>query len=155
MNDTSLTKATLYFKYYLNQALNKAGYGNDYLNWLDIWKKNIEWGMTTWGEWDDLNTVRSDCHAWGSSPNIEFYRIVLGIDTDAPGFNKVKIEPHLGLLTNASGIIPHPNGSIKTSYVLQNGKWNVEISLPQKINGRFIWKGKEFALKEGNNEFSL
>ncbi len=58
--------------------------------------KSCNVGLTTWAEIDDLNRARSDCHAWGSSPNIELYRIVLGIDSDAPGFSKVKIEPHLG-----------------------------------------------------------
>jgi alpha-L-rhamnosidase len=153
LNDSSLTKASVYFRYYLFQALNKAGFGNDYLNWLDIWKQNLAMGLTTWAEIDDLNRERSDCHAWGSSPNIELYRIVLGIDSDAPGFSKVKIEPHLGTLTNASGTIPHPNGNIKASYILQNGKWDVDIILPQKITGRFIWKGKNYSLKEGENKF--
>ena len=87
LNDTSLVKASVYFRYYLFQALNKAGFGNDYLNWLGIWKQNLAMGLTTWAEIDDLNRARSDCHAWGSSPNIELYRIVLGIDSDAPGFS--------------------------------------------------------------------
>jgi len=155
LNDTSLTKATVYFRYYLFQALAKAGFGNDYLNWLGIWKENIKWGLTTWAEWDDLNRVRSDCHAWGSSPNIELYRIVLGIDADAPGFSKVKVEPHLRALTNASGEIPHPAGNIKASYILQNGKWNIDITLPEKITGTFIWKGREYVLKSGANKFLL
>ncbi len=153
LHDTSLITASVYFKYYVYQALNKSGFGNDYLNWLGIWKQNLAMGLTTWAEIDDINRARSDCHAWGSSPNIELYRIVLGIDSDAPGFSKVKIEPHLGTLTNASGTIPHPNGNIKAFYLLQNGKWNIEIKLPQKIIGRFIWKGKEYALKEGENNF--
>ncbi len=153
LNDTSLTNASVYFRYYLFQALNKAGFGNGYLNWLGIWKQNLAMGLTTWAEIDDINNARSDCHAWGCSPNIELYRIVLGIDSDAPGFSKVKIEPNLGALTNASGSIPHPNGNIKTSYILQNGKWNIDITLPSKITGRLIWKGKEYVLKDGENKF--
>ncbi len=149
LNNDSLAKASVYFRYYLFQALTKAGFGNDYLNWLGIWKQNLAMGLTTWAEIDDINRARSDCHAWGSSPNIELYRIVLGIDTDAPGFSAVKIEPHLGALTNASGTIPHPNGNIEASYILQNGKWNIDIILPKKITGRFVWKGKEYALKDG------
>jgi hypothetical protein len=108
--DTSLAPASIYFKYYLHQALTKAGLGNDYLNWLDVWKENIRMGLTTWAETSDVNGSRSDCHAWGSSPNVEFFRTVLGIDTDAPGFKKVKIQPHLGSLKEASGEIPHPLG---------------------------------------------
>jgi hypothetical protein len=155
LQDTSLAKASVYFRYYLYQALNKAGFGNDYLNWLGIWKQNLAMGLTTWAETDDINRARSDCHAWGSSPNIELYRIVLGIDSDAPGFGSVKIEPHLGTLTTASATIPHPNGNIKTSYVLQGGKWNIDIVLPPKISGKFIWKGEERALKEGETKITV
>jgi hypothetical protein len=60
------------------------------MNWLDIWKDNLANGLTTWAEISDINNTRSDCHAWGSHPNIEFFRTVLGIDTDAPGFKAIK-----------------------------------------------------------------
>ena len=98
--DTSLAPASIYFKFYLHQALTKAGLGNDYLKWLDKWRENITMGLSTWAETSDVSTSRSDCHAWGSSPNIEFFRIVLGIDSDAPGFSKIKISPHLGSITD-------------------------------------------------------
>ncbi|MEP6952342.1 MAG: hypothetical protein ABI863_23825 [Ginsengibacter sp.] len=50
---------------------------------MQIWKDNLANGLTTWAE-GGINGSRSDCHAWGASPNIEFFRTVLGIDTDAP-----------------------------------------------------------------------
>ena len=149
--DTTLAPASIYFKYYLHQALVKAGLGNDYLKWLDKWRENISMGMTTWGEDSDVNTTRSDCHAWGASPNIEFYRTVLGIDSDAFGFSKVKIEPHLGDIKNISGKIPHPNGTLSVSYKLDVSKWRIEISLPKNTTGVLIWKGKQFPLKVGLN----
>ncbi|HUS02990.1 MAG TPA: alpha-L-rhamnosidase C-terminal domain-containing protein [Chitinophagaceae bacterium] len=154
LTDTSLTQATIYFKYYVHQALTKAGYGNDYLNWLDIWHENLNQGMTTWAEISDINNARSDCHAWGSHPNIEFFRIVLGIDTDEPGFSKVKIEPHLGTLKNAGGDIPHPNGKIAVDYNYENNKWNIKIDLPKNTTGTFIWKNKQYPLKSGVNNFN-
>jgi hypothetical protein len=153
--DNSLAPASIYFKYYLHMALTKAGLGNDYLKWLDKWKENIEMGLTTWAEISEIDNARSDCHAWGSSPNIEFFRTVLGIDTDAPGFKKVKIEPHLGDLKNAKGKMPHPNGFILANYQVVNGKWNIEITLPEKISGKFIWKEKTYLLKPGTNNFNL
>ena len=153
--DKSLAPASIYFKYYLHMALTKAGLGNDYLKWLDKWKENIEMGLTTWAEISEIDNARSDCHAWGSSPNIEFFRIVLGIDSDAPGFKKVKIEPHLGDLKNARGRMPHPNGSILTNYQSVNEKWNIEITLPEKTSGRLVWKGKTYLLKPGSNSFNL
>ncbi|HEY5967160.1 MAG TPA: alpha-L-rhamnosidase N-terminal domain-containing protein [Chitinophagaceae bacterium] len=155
ISDRSLAPASIYFKYYLHMALIKAGLGNDYLKWLDKWKENIEMGLTTWAEISEIDNARSDCHAWGSSPNIEFFRTVLGIDSDAPGFKKVKIEPHLGDLKNVNGIMPHPNGIILANYQFQSGKWNIELTLPEKISGRFIWKGKTYPLKPGTNNFNL
>jgi hypothetical protein len=80
LSDTSLATASIYFKYYLHLALVKAGRGNDYLSWLGKWRENMNMGLTTWAETSEVNTTRSDCHAWGSSPNIEFFRIILGID---------------------------------------------------------------------------
>ncbi|HWB27352.1 MAG TPA: alpha-L-rhamnosidase N-terminal domain-containing protein [Chitinophagaceae bacterium] len=157
MNDTTLSKASVYFRYYLYRAYNEAGLGDKYTQLLGIWKKNLEMGMTTWAEIDDINRTRSDCHAWGSSPNIELYRIVLGIDSDAPGFDKVKIEPHLGDLKNASGYIPHPKGRIATSYAFNNttGKWSVTINLPAGVTGTFIWKGKHYPLAAGETKMTL
>ncbi|MFL5789576.1 MAG: alpha-L-rhamnosidase N-terminal domain-containing protein [Flavisolibacter sp.] len=155
LQDTTLAPASIYFKYYLHRALIKAGLGNDYLGWLDIWRKDIDMGLTTWAEISDVNAARSDCHAWGASPNIEFFRTVLGIDSYAPSFSEVTIEPHLGNIKNINGEIPHPKGKIVVNYKYINNKWDIQISLPEKITGRFIWKGKEYHLKEGSNSLEL
>ncbi|HVZ95267.1 MAG TPA: alpha-L-rhamnosidase N-terminal domain-containing protein [Chitinophagaceae bacterium] len=154
ISDTSLTQATIYFQYYVNQALRKAGFGNLYLNRLQIWKADLDSGLTTWAEMSDINSSRSDCHAWGASPNIELLRTVLGIDTDAPGFAKIKIEPHLGSLKKVSGSMPHPQGEIKVSYQMNTaGKWAAKISIPNGTTGVFIWRHKVFPLKAGNTKF--
>ena len=155
LNDKSLTKCTLYFKYYMHQALVQGGLGNDYVEWLDVWRNSMKMGLTTWPEVSNLEFTRSDCHAWSSSPNIEFFRTVLGIDSNAPGFSSIKIEPHLGTLTNVSGEIPHPGGKIVVEYVLENGKWKIEISLPVNTSGILVWKGKTYKLKADNNSFLI
>jgi hypothetical protein len=155
LTDKSLTQCSVYFKYYLNQALVKAGLGNDYMSWLGIYRENIAMGLTTWAEYSDVNTTRSDCHAWGASPNIEFFRTVLGIDSYAPGFAKIKIEPHLGTLEKVSGEIPHPNGKIAVSYTLRNDKWQISVNLPVETSGTLIWKSKVYPLKAGENSFTI
>jgi hypothetical protein len=155
LNDTTLVPASIYFKYYLHQALVKAGLGNDYLKWLDEWRENISMGLTTWAETSDVSTTRSDCHAWGSSPNIEFFRTILGIDTDAPGFSKIKISPHLGTIEDISGEMPHPNGKIQVNYKVQNGRLQADINLPAKTSGTLVWKDKNYPLKGGKNTFKL
>jgi len=155
LSDASLTQCTIYFKYYLHQALTQAGFGDDYLRWLDIWREDIRLGLTTWAEMSDVPASRSDCHAWGSSPNIEFFRIVLGINSYAPGFKKIRIEPHLGELKNASGEIPHPDGKVTVSYQLQGKVWDIRLNLPAGTTGIFVWKGRQLPLKTGANSFKL
>lgn len=137
------------------QAAIKAELGNEYLQWLGKWYENIDMGLTTWAEMSDVSSSRFDCHAWGASPNIEFYRTVLGIDSDAPGFSKVKIEPHLGTLENAGGEVPHSNGKILVNYKKTGEKWNIEINLPEGVNGSFIWNGEKHSLHQGKNQFTI
>jgi hypothetical protein len=158
ISDTGISKASVYFRYYLHRALNKAGLGNMYTGMLGKWKENLAMGMTTWAETDDINLSRSDCHAWGSSPNIELFRIVLGIDSDAPGFSKVRIEPHPGQLKYIAGYMPHPptGGKITVDYKQTSaGKWNFSIQLPTTVSGVFIWKGKSYKLHDGKNSFEF
>jgi alpha-L-rhamnosidase len=112
-------------------------------------------GMTTWAEMSDISASRSDCHAWGSSPNIELYRTVLGIESDAAGFSKVRIEPHLGTITHIGGQISHPDGNVIVKYDQQGNKWKIDITLPESISGRLLWKGKEYPLKAGKNNLTL
>jgi len=155
LNDESLAPASIYYKYYLHQALIQAGLGDQYLDWLSKWNENIDMGLTTWAEMSDVSKSRSDCHAWGSSPNIEFFRTVLGIDSDAPGFRKVKIEPHLGSLKKVSGSIPHPEGTVAVMYAQIKSKWKIEVELPQAVSGSFVWKGESYPLKGGKNSFDF
>ena len=112
-------------------------------------------GLTTWAEMSDVSKSRSDCHAWGSSPNIELFRTILGIDSDAPGFRRVKIEPHLGELKQVGGSIPHPAGTLTTHYKMEGSKWTINIELPKKTTGSLMWKGKRYELKGGSNQFQL
>lgn len=155
LRDTTLTQASIYFRYYLHQALHKVGLGNDYMNWLGKWRENIALGLSTWAESSDVATSRSDCHAWGASPNIEFFRIVLGIDSDAPGFSRVKIAPSLGALQEIAGEMPHPNGKISVSYKVVKGTLQGDITLPKNTTGSISWNGKTQRLTSGRNVLNL
>ena len=154
LSDTTLTQATIYFRYYLNQALQKAGLGDRLLDNLKVWDDQMALGLTTWAEQPEPS--RSDCHAWGASPNIEFFRIVLGIDSDGPGFSKVRIAPSLGELKEASGSIPHPQGDVAVRYhVGKRGELFAEISLPDAVEGTFVWKGETRPLRGGTQTINI
>jgi alpha-L-rhamnosidase len=150
LSDGSLVQASVYFRYYVNVALREVGEGDRYLDQLGPWRSMLDQGLTTWAEIADPAT-RSDCHAWGASPNVELFRTVLGIDSAAPGFARVAIRPSLGKLTRVSGAIPHPRGEIAVSLSLDGVKLTAEVDLPRGVEGEFVWRGESRPLAAGKN----
>jgi alpha-L-rhamnosidase len=151
--DDTLVQCSIYFRHYLDSAMNKAGAGDRYLEMLGPWRTMLARGLTTWAETAD--PTRSDCHAWGASPNFELFRTVLGIDSAAPGFRRVSIRPFLGKLTHASGAIPHPRGEIAVSLALHEGKLDAIVDLPAGIDGEFHYQGQTRPLHPGGNHLTL
>jgi alpha-L-rhamnosidase len=148
LTDTTLSQATFYYRFYLTQALKRAGMGNMYYAQLEPWRQMLNNGLTTFAENPD--PTRSDCHAWSASPNYDLLATVCGITPASAGFKTVTIKPHMGELTRVSGTIPHPKGEI--AVVLQKqGKQGVvaEITLPPNITGVFTWNNKETKLEGG------
>ncbi len=130
--DTTVAHCTVYFRYYLDRALSVAGWGDRYLERLGTWEGMLAEGLTTWAE-TDVPDSRSDCHAWGASPNIEFFRNVLGVDSAGPGFSKVSIRPHLGPLQFARGVVPHPKGLIHVEVTREGGNVKHKATLPPGV----------------------
>ncbi|MCS3065223.1 hypothetical protein NXX40_24800 [Parabacteroides distasonis] len=119
--------------------MKASGLGDQFLDNLQIWRDQMALGLTTWAEMPEPS--RSDCHAWGANPNIEFYRILLGIDSDAPGFRKIRIAPSLGKLKEVSGTIPHPLGSVTAAYKLnERGEGTARPGLAGRYYG-YIYLG--------------
>jgi len=150
LDDDSLIQTTIYFKFYLFEALKKAGLADLYLEQLGPWYDMLDEGLTTFeeGDYDD----RSDCHAWGSSPLYHFMSIVGGVTPSAPGFKRVSIKPAFGKLNEIKVTIPHPEGdlSMELKKNLDNSLTGMVI-LPDRIKGIFEWNGKQFDLHEGKN----
>jgi alpha-L-rhamnosidase len=153
MNDSSLIQPTMYFRFYLAQALKKTGLAGHYLETLGLWNDMLTKGLTTFAENPD--PARSDCHAWSASPDYDFLATVAGIRPASPGFKTVVIEPALGKLTFIKGQLPHPAGMIIFN-LKRSGNEGIsgEIILPEGLTGTFRWNGKERALK-GKTEIEL
>lgn len=148
LQDSSLSQATFYFRFYLTRALIKAGLGEDYYQSLTPWRDMLNIGLTTFAEKPE--PTRSDCHGWSASPAYDFLATICGITPAAPGFSKVRIAPKLGELQNAKGSMPSPVGIIKVT-VERVGASGVsaQIDLPDSLAGSFIWAGKSYPLKGG------
>ena len=146
MNDTSLIQPTMYFRFYLTQALKKTGLADLYLGTLGLWNDMLDKGLTTFAENPD--PARSDCHAWSASPDYDFLATVAGIRPGTPGFKTVEIEPALGKLTFIKGQMPHPAGMIIFD-LKRAGIQGItgQIILPEGLTGTFRWNGKDIILK--------
>ena len=147
--DSTLAPASIYFRAYTNAALREVGLGDRYLEMLDPWRKMLNIGLTTWAETAD--PARSDCHAWGASPNFELLRTVAGIDSLAPGFARVRVAPSLGKLTQVHARMPHPRGEIDVMLVRREGQLTADVELPAGITGEFEWANKTRPLAAGKN----
>jgi len=154
LDDTTLSQATFYYRFYLNQALKKAGMAHLYYGQLQPWRDMLQMGLTTFAE--NPEPTRSDCHAWSASPDYDFLATICGIMPDKPGFTAVKIQPALGGLQEVSGTMPHPLGDI-TVTLKRTGSSGIaaEVTLPASLTGRFIWHNSTVPLKGGKQNFLI
>ena len=144
--DDQLIQPTMYFRFYLTQALKEAGLADNYIATLGLWREMLDKGLTTFAEKPD--PTRSDCHAWSASPNYDFLATVAGIEPAAPGFKNVKMEPHFGPLKEIKGHMPHPQGIISFD-LNRKGSDGIEgeVIFPENLTGIFFWNGNKVELE--------
>jgi hypothetical protein len=154
LNDKELIPTTIYFRFYLFQALKKTGMADQYTGMLGSWERMLDNGLTTFQEGDQKD--RSDCHAWSASPLYHFLSLVAGITPGEPGFRSVRIEPALGDLKQIDATVPHPAGPIQL-HLERKGKEGIKgtVVLPYGIPGTFIWGGTSIRLNPGSQEIQL
>jgi alpha-L-rhamnosidase len=154
LNDKDLAQSTLYFKFYLFEALENAGQANQFTALLSPWNQMLEAGLTTFAETPDPS--RSDCHAWSASPVYYFLSLVAGIKPASPGFKSVRIAPNLGNLKSIDATMPHRLGSIHIKLQKDNKNHvSGEITLPPQLSGVFVWNGLQKQLTGGLNKINI
>lgn len=144
---------TYYFSFYLAQALDHAGMGDQYLGLMRTWRDLLDHNFTTWPE--SPEPTRSDTHAWSAHPTSGLLTYAAGIQPAAPGFTKVRVAPHLGALRRLDAAMAHPNGVIEARYILKGGRLTATIKLPNGLDGEFAWRGQTRPLRPGNNRIVL
>jgi hypothetical protein len=134
-----------------------VGEGDRYVDLLRDWETMLSRGLTTFAERYERpgDPSRSDCHAWSASPNFEVFRTVLGIDSAAPGFGRVRVRPFPGRFEKVSGSIPHPKGEVSVTLERAGTRLRVEVVLPAGVTGDFEWRGTKRPLAAGRNTFEV
>ncbi|HVI45769.1 MAG TPA: alpha-L-rhamnosidase C-terminal domain-containing protein [Chitinophaga sp.] len=153
ITDSTISQATFYYRFYLTQAMKKAGMAELYYSQLQPWRDMLKIGLTTFAE--NPEPTRSDCHAWSASPNYDFLATICGIMPAQPGFARVKIAPAPGALEEVNGTMPHPQGNITVSLKRKEKRITGTVILPKGLTGDFIWGNKKAPLKEGETAISL
>jgi alpha-L-rhamnosidase len=152
-NQPEVVHASYFFQFYITRALDHAGIGDLYLSTLEPWRQMLAQGLTTTPEFAD--PTRSDTHAWSAHPAYDLTTMIAGIRPAAPGFASVRIQPHLSGLWWVSASLPHPAGSIRTSYRQTGAGVKALIELPPGLTGTLDWKTSHYDLKPGKQELDL
>lgn len=151
LSDKSITQASYYFHFYVDEALHASGLADSYLGGLEPWREVLRLGLTTTLE--EPEPSRSDSHAWSAHPNYHLLATVLGIRPAEPGFRSVTIAPALGELKRAAGTMPMPAGEIAVEF-RRRGRTGLQgsVQLPPNVAGRFVWNGRTSPLQPGLNK---
>jgi alpha-L-rhamnosidase len=146
---SDLKRCTIYFSFYLFEALAKHGRGDEIVKRWELWKSLEELGLKT--PIESPEPTRSDCHAWGSHPLFHARASLFGVRPASPGFATVLIEPRPGDLTEMSVRVPHPKGEItgELSFDSAKGGCRGTITLPEAVTGEFRYHGRTIPLSAG------
>jgi hypothetical protein len=136
---------------------------DEYLGSLDPWRKLLPLHFSTWPEIP--GDTRSDSHAWTSHPIYDLLTLVAGIEPASPGFQTVRIAPHLGNLPALTAAFPHPLGNIEVDYSwtppqlnpnIKGGRtFHAKITLPGTLDGTFEFDGRQWPLHPGSNRIEV
>jgi alpha-L-rhamnosidase len=114
---------SVYPAQYLLEGLFENGAANHALSLMTAagdrsWRHMVESGTTiTWEAWDQRYKPNQDWnHAWGAAPANILPRFVMGVQTLAPGWTRVRIRPFTGPLTSCAGKVPTPRGPVRVHW---------------------------------------
>jgi hypothetical protein len=69
-------------------------------------------------------------HGWCSTPLVQMSGRILGVTAAAPGFKTIAVRPQTCDLAWARGSVPTPQGDVKISWALGEGKLFLDVTIP-------------------------
>jgi hypothetical protein len=83
---------------------------------------------TTWEHWYPHDGTHS--HPWSTTPASAVASGLMGVRPTAPGWSRWVAKPAPGNLSVASIVVPTPRGPITANYTRQNGRPQLELTIP-------------------------
>ena len=148
-----LTSATVYFSHDLFEAYFACGRGDLFFRRLDLWRRYVALNMSTLQEMPETpaRDPRSDCHAWGAHPLYHLQANVAGVRPGSPFFRSVRVAPQPGPLGFIRAGTPTPHGLVEEELRFADGEVRGTVTLPEGMDGMFMWKGRSIPLRPGTN----
>jgi hypothetical protein len=147
---TDLARCSIYFSHYLFEMLRSRGRIDLLLERMQLWYDLPAKGCRTTIESPEPS--RSDCHAWGAHPIYHAMASILGIRPGSMGFDTVRIEPCLGSLDHAQGVLPHLLGDIVVRLHTSDTGLEGTIELPTGLTGEYVHNGYKIQLLSGKTQ---
>ena len=95
------------------------------------WHAMADWSWQT--SWEEFNGG-SKAHIYGMYPGYFLSAYVLGVRRAAPvAEHQLRIEPHLGDLTNATGVIITEFGPVPVAWQHPGGSWQFTLTAPAHV----------------------
>jgi alpha-L-rhamnosidase len=152
-SEPSLARATIYFSFYVIEALYLHDDAAEMHRRLAPWRALPDLGFTSTPEMPE--PTRSDAHAWGAHPAWHTLASIAGVRPAAAGFKRVRIAPCLDNLDKLTCAVAHPQGLIELDLRVENSAVVGTLILPGDVTGEFIWRGHTTPLHPGRNVLGL
>lgn len=115
MSRGDVASTSLYFAFYLIDALGEIGDYRGLRTELDRWIALRETGLLTTPE--EPEPSRSDCHAWSAHPIIHLMTRAVGVCPAAPGWSEVFIGEPVPGIGDLQVSLPTPRGVLEVELV--------------------------------------
>ncbi|MCA9925104.1 MAG: family 78 glycoside hydrolase catalytic domain [Anaerolineales bacterium] len=156
-DETDVVLAQPFYMHFVHRALRMAGKQQAILdNIRRYWGQMLAAGeQTVWETWQATGVLSSKCHAWAATPTFDLSTDVLGVTPTGPGFRTFRVAPQPGDLTWARGAFPTPHGNIEVDWRLENGRFALNLTVPENTEAEVMLPGWETAVLVGPDRHQM